>query len=104
MRRRAIRTPAARLDLVDYISYFAQTSKPTAKRFRDAARRTFGDLVRLPGLGEKCETRNQRLAGLRVWPIRGFDNHLVFYREVPEGIEIVRVIHGARNIERILER
>jgi len=37
--------------------------------------------------------------GLRAWPIDGFRNHLVFYRPTDEGVDIVRVLHGARDIE-----
>jgi plasmid stabilization system protein ParE len=28
---------------------------------------------------------------------------LIFYRELPDGVEIVRVLHGARDIKHILE-
>ncbi|MFC1707767.1 DDE-type integrase/transposase/recombinase [Planctomycetota bacterium] len=42
------------------------------------------------------------LAGIRMWSIRGFKNHLIFYRPSPEGLDVVRVLHGARDIPRIL--
>jgi plasmid stabilization system protein ParE len=32
----------------------------------------------------------------------GFRDYLIFYRELPDRVEIVRVLHGARDIERIL--
>ncbi len=38
-----------------------------------------------------------------MWPIRGFENYLVFYRPIEEGIEVTRVLHGARDIRGILE-
>ena len=31
-------------------------------------------------------------------PVRKFDNYLIFYRSTPEGLEIVRVVHGARDL------
>jgi toxin ParE1/3/4 len=34
-----------------------------------------------------------------VWPIKGFANYLIFYRMRSNSIEIVRVLHGARDIE-----
>lgn len=30
--------------------------------------------------------------------VRGFARYLVFYREAPGAIELVRVLHGARDI------
>ena len=40
---------------------------------------------------------------LRMWLSPAFRNYLIFYRELPEGVEIVRVLHSARDIQRILE-
>ena len=36
--------------------------------------------------------------GLRMLRVRGFGKYLLFYRETPEGIELVRVLHAARDI------
>jgi toxin ParE1/3/4 len=80
-----------------------QASLETALRFDDAAAAAFEKLARMPGLGERRESPNPRLAGLRVSPIDGFPNHLVFYRPIDGGIEVVRVLHGARDIESVLE-
>lgn len=56
----------------------------------------------MPGIGERRESPNPRLAGLRVWRVEGFEKHLIFYRPAGDGIEIVRVLHGARDIDSIL--
>ena len=39
---------------------------------------------------------------LRIFPISQFPTYLVFYRPLPEGIAVVRVLHGARDIGGIL--
>ncbi len=38
-----------------------------------------------------------------MFRMRGFRKHLVFYRPLSNGAEIVRVIHGARDLERLFE-
>jgi toxin ParE1/3/4 len=43
-----------------------------------------------------------RLSTLRQWPIRGFENYLIFYLPTEAGIDVLRVLHGARDIDRIL--
>ncbi len=60
------------------------------------------DWLTAPELGERLATTNPRLQHVRVWPVQKFRNFLIFYREVPEGIKVVRVLHGARNWQAIL--
>jgi toxin ParE1/3/4 len=83
--------PAADRDLDDQAAFY------------DAANTTFEALARMPGMGERRESRQPRLAGMRVGRVEGFENHLIYYRPVEGGIEIVRVLHGARDIDRALE-
>jgi toxin ParE1/3/4 len=57
----------------------------------------------MSGIGERWPSANPRLAGLRVWRIEGFEKHLIFYRAADNGIEIIRVINAARDIDHVLE-
>ncbi len=103
MKRHPRILPNAARDLDDQADYLArEASLETALRFYDNAAATFEDLARMPGLGEQRETSNPRLMEMRVWRIKGFENHLIFYRPTAEGIEIVRVLHGARDLDHIL--
>ena len=96
--------PAADRDLDDQAVYLAsQASLETALRFYEAASSTFSKLADTPGIGERWSSANARLAGLRVSRIEQFHKHLIFYRPVDDGIEIVRVLHAARDLESILE-
>jgi toxin ParE1/3/4 len=49
-----------------------------------------------------CGFKNKRLRLLRHWPVKNFDNWLIFYQAERDGAEILHVIHGARDIENIL--
>lgn len=96
--------PAADLDLEDQAAYLAsQASLETALRFYDAASSSFAALAGMPGIGEPWPSANPRLSGLRVWRIRGFENHLIFYRPSDDGIDIVRVLHAARDLDNALD-
>jgi plasmid stabilization system protein ParE len=35
--------------------------------------------------------------------VAGFSNHLIFYRPVPNGVEVVRILHAARDWLAIIE-
>ncbi len=93
------RTPQARRDLVDLANFIAKDSLDAARRFLDAAEATFEFLASNRTVGQHCEFTGSELTGMRVWPIERFKNHLVFFRPTDAGIQILRVLHGARNIE-----
>ena len=38
-----------------------------------------------------------------MWQVPDFTNHLIFYRATETGIEIVRLLHAARDIPGVLE-
>jgi toxin ParE1/3/4 len=96
--------PAADRDIDGQAEYLMrEASLETALRFYDATAATFDKLARMPSMGERRESSNPRLAGLRVWRIDGFPNHLLFYRPIEGGIEIIRVLHGARDIDAVLD-
>ena len=55
-------------------------------------------IVETPWAGAPVTAFEPRLAGLRFWPVPDFETMLVFYVPSPGAIEIVRVLHGARNL------
>jgi toxin ParE1/3/4 len=96
--------PAAERDIDGQAEYlFREASLETALRFYEFAAVAFEKLARTPGLGEQRHSSNPLLAGLRIWRIDGAPNHLIFYRPIEGGIEIVRVLYGARDIDAVLE-
>jgi toxin ParE1/3/4 len=95
--------PRARLDVVELATYLGRDSATTASRFLDACDAIFKLLTDSPQIGGFYSSQNQRLAGLRVFRVKGFPNHLVFYLEQNGKIEIVRVLHGARDLDVALQ-
>jgi toxin ParE1/3/4 len=96
--------PAADRDLDDQADYLArEASLETALRFYDATHSTFEKIAQLPDIGEQRDSTNPRLAGLRLWRVEGFEKHLIFYRPSDDGVDIVRVLHGARDIDSTLD-
>jgi toxin ParE1/3/4 len=58
----------------------------------------------MSGMGRLDPVSNPRLEGLRKWSVKGFEKHLIFYLSFDDYIEIVRILHAARDIEVILEQ
>jgi toxin ParE1/3/4 len=101
MRPRIVRRPRARQDIVSSAFHIAKDSPDAARRFLAAVAQTIAAAAAMPGIGARRDYRDPRLEGLRMIAVRGFDKHLVFYRALGHGIEIVRVLHAARDIEAI---
>lgn len=95
-------SPAAKQDLIDHYVYFGEEDADLADRFLDAVDATLDRLEAMPRMGRVFPTANPRIAGLRMFAVPGFPKHLVFYRVVDEGIEVMRVLHGARDLAELL--
>lgn len=91
----------ARLDVVDSAYHIAQDSLEASDRFAEAVDAAYERLADMPGIGVSREYQNPKLMGMRMWPVPGFSRHLVFYRATATELHVLRVIHGARDIERI---
>ncbi len=98
-----LRRAEALQDLEDISDYLASRSPALAVRFLNAAEQTFSDLEAMPGLGAICPLHNPRMQGVRQWRIRGFNKYVVIYRPITDGVEILRVLHGSRDLSNILE-
>lgn len=92
----------ATLSIIEQAYWIAEDSPEAADRFIDAAEASFSFLEKSPEIGREYEAKNKRLSGVRVWRVSGFEKHLIFYRPHPEGVEILDLIHGARDIEALL--
>jgi toxin ParE1/3/4 len=101
MRRCIIRHDEAERDLRLIYARIRRDRPQTAKRFLQAAAKAFRKLLRFPDLGVSLGISNPELKGLRVSPINSFENFVIFYRTLVDGIEIVHVLHGARDIETV---
>jgi toxin ParE1/3/4 len=102
---RVVKREAAKRDLIrQWVWYAENASIEVADRFLTAADRTLTDLATHPGSGRPVFTRRSDLDGMRRVPVGdGFEKFLLFYFPMPEGVELVRVLHGGRDLAQILE-
>lgn len=97
------RTPQAKQDLLEHVLYLAKINPELAERFIEASEVAFDNLAQMPKKGKIQKFRLPQLAGTRRWFIPGFNQYLIFYRSIKYGIESLRVLHGAQNIDAIME-
>jgi toxin ParE1/3/4 len=103
VKRRIIRHDEAISDLVKVALYIAADNHEAAERFVDDAEVAIHRLAEMPGIGILKDLGDRRFHGLHSWPIPTFPNYLIFYRYSDEVLEIVRVLHGARDLPSIFD-
>lgn len=99
MSRTIIIRDEARFDVIDIAYHIAEDSLASADRFAEAIDAAYKQLAAMPGMGALRDYNNPKLKGLRMWPVPGFRNHLIFYLASDDKLEIVRVVHGAQDLE-----
>lgn len=101
-RVRLVRKREAERDLVDQVEYLARYEPAVARRYLIAVERAFRRLEERPEIGERRRFKERALETVRVWPVPGFRRFLVFYRVTDGVVEILRVLHSARDAARLL--
>jgi toxin ParE1/3/4 len=94
--------PAAEADVDAAARFIAQDNLPAALRFYDCVDATFTQIRDYPMRSPRYELEEPRLAHLRKRSVMKFPNYLTFYRIEEREIQIIRVLHGARDIPAIL--
>ena len=102
MSRRVVVRPLAESDLDEQALFIAKDSVNAALRFLDAAQSAFDRLRAFPEIGRRRAFLHPDLANVRSWPISGFEKHVIFYRITEKGVDVLRVLHTAQDLNRIL--
>ncbi len=97
--------PRARLDLLEQFVYLGErASVELAQRYFAAVDETCLQLVKHPHSGTLYDSGIARLIGMRRVPVKGFEKYLLFYLPHENGIDVIRVVHGARDIDSLFEQ
>ena len=108
---RILRREAAKRDLIQQWVWYAENAGfEVADRFLAAVEDALTALASQPGSGSLLFTQRSDLRGIRRVPVGdGFGNVLLFYfplaaaDSLKGGVDLVRVLHGSRDLKRIFE-
>ena len=90
---RVTRRPLAAADILEIWDHIAEDSLDQADRWIDKLDEKFGILATQPLMGR---AREELAADLRSFP---FGRYVIFYMPVQDGIDVVRVLHSARDVD-----
>jgi len=89
---RIVRRPLAGADIIDIWAFIAEDSVSHADAWVDRLNGKLHVLATQPLMGR---SRDELSPGLRSQP---FGRYVIFYQPLSDGIDVVRVIHSARDI------
>ncbi len=88
----------ARADIRSIVTYtIGQWGVRQARSYVAGLRKFCAELARMPAVGRDAAWL---VAGLRSFP---YESHVIYYREIEDGIVIVAVIHKRQDPERRLQ-
>ncbi len=101
---RVLKREAAKRDLIAQWVWYAETASiEIADRFLDAADSTLALLATQPDRGTSFVVSNIELQGMRRVSVSdGFEKILLFYFPLQDGVDLVRVVHGSRELTSLL--
>ena len=94
---RVTRRPHAEADILEIWGYIAEDSVVAADRWVDKLDEKFALWATQPMMGR---VRDELSPGIRSL---AFGRYVVFFQPLPDGIDVVRVLHGSRDIDASFE-
>ena len=102
-RPRLVLSDAAVADILEQSDWYQeQSGDKLAKRWESAVTSAALRVVKTPGAGALCKFKSTELHGVRRISLAGFPKHLLFYEFKEKKILVLRVLHGARDLESLL--
>lgn len=97
------RSRQLRQDLIDIYRYIHERNTRAAEAVLDAFERNIKSLLDTPLVGRPWYSPDRRLDGMRVTVVTPYRNYLIFFRPSATGVDVYRLIHGARELQRIVD-
>src|SRR5687768_7577326 len=95
---RYLLTKPATSDLREIVAYIRQRSPAAAARVRREILAGMRKVAAFPGMGHAHAGIPD--AGIRVWSVY---DYLIIYRHETKPVQVLRVLHGARDLGRLFE-
>jgi plasmid stabilization system protein ParE len=102
MKRKLVMRPEAELDLLRHCVYLAEQQPTKAHTFRVAAQTSIDNIAANPRSGPTMSFESFPGIELRFRKPQGFKNHLVIYQVTDDCVFVLRILHGAQDVEAAL--
>jgi plasmid stabilization system protein ParE len=86
-------------DLQDIWDFIGSDNVPAANKLEDESFEAFEMLAKRPRMGHTRSDLTER--DVRFWPV---GQYLIVYRSLPNTLQIVAVLHGARDVVEVIRK
>lgn len=95
----------AEADIANIVRYMIQENRRPVQiqRFLNAIDDRCELLTHMPDIGSTRIFQSPKLRDVRIFPLKKFEKYLIFYRVRGTTMEIIRIIHGARDYPSLFE-
>lgn len=98
--RQIVLTDVAVSDILEQATWYQeQSGDKLARRWEQAVTSALLRVKATPAVGAPCAFSAPDLQGVRRVPVPRFPKHLVFYRFRNDELIVLRIVHGARDLE-----
>ncbi len=101
MSREIFKRPQAERDIEECFVFIAEDNLDTGVFFLVAVEESLEQLAKFPLLGKPRDFADKRFQNIRMWRVKGYEKYLIFYQAMETTIEVIRVLHGSRDIEEL---
>ena len=102
-KNRLFLTDAAAIDIVEQADWYeTRSGRSLAERWEESVASAIRRVLNRPNAGTPCRFKAAQLHSLMRIVIRGFPKHLMFYMSHGGEISVIRIVHGARDLESLL--
>jgi toxin ParE1/3/4 len=98
-----VRHPDVLEELISLSYHIALDNEAAANRFLDACDEAFQQIALTPQIGASRQFHHPALRDVRMWRIKGFEKYLIFYRPLADAVEILHVVHSARDLTALFD-
>jgi toxin ParE1/3/4 len=84
-------------DILDVVRQIRPNNPAVAIRFVEGFKSSVEFLSRMPEIGRPRPDLGA--PETRSWRVKGFHKYLIFYESLPDRVRLLRVLHGARDLQ-----
>jgi toxin ParE1/3/4 len=91
----------AKADALEIGNYISARNLTAARKFAFKLNETYQLLLDFPDSGERLSS--DPTGKIRIVLVSGFKNYLIFFRREGEMLQVLRVLHGARDYSKLFD-
>ncbi len=96
--------PLAKQDIEEIVDWLNKKNPQAAEQFLEQLEKSFDLLAMSPFIGHLRRYENPVFKNIRMFSLKQYSSYLIFYQTSSSQLQIIRVLHGSRDITALFEK